>query len=273
MLFVVKYWAGITSMSVAMIADAWHTLSDSISSIIVLLGFKISSKNKNEARPYGYGRAELIASLIVGVLLFIVSFEFLKNSFFKLMNREAAIYGNIAIIVTAASIIIKEAMAQYSFYASKVLSSRSLKADGWHHRSDAISSTVILAGIFIGDYFWWIDGALGIAVSVLLFYTSFEILKESISPLVGEKPNTDLVNKLHQMAIECYGKDMDIHHIRTHNYGDHIEITFHMIFPKNTTLKEAHNSATKLELKIYDKLNIYATIHMEPEGDIDNINY
>jgi len=270
-LFAIKYWAGITSASVALIADAWHTLSDSVSSIIVLLGFKVSSRSKNENRPFGYGRAELIASLIVGVLLAIVSFEFLKDSIIKLNNYETAQYGTIAIVVTALSIIVKEAMAQYSFHVSKITSSRALNADGWHHRSDAISSVVILVGIFVGKYFWWIDGVLGIIVSMLLFYTSFEILKESISPLIGEDSDEELVNKINKFASECYGKDMNIHHVHTHEYGDHIEVTFHMVFPKDITLQEAHDDATMLEHRIYNDLGIHATIHMEPEGEWEDI--
>ncbi len=271
LLFLIKYWAGITSASVALIADAWHTLSDSVSSIIVLLGFKVSSKLKNEERPFGYGRAELIASLIVGILLAIVSFEFLKDSIVKLTNYETANYGTIAIVVTALSIVVKEAMAQYSFHVSKITSSRALKADGWHHRSDAISSAVILVGIFVGKYYWWIDGVLGITVSMLLFYTSYEILKESISPLIGEDSDEELVNKIKCFANECYGKDMNIHHVHTHEYGDHIEVTFHMVFPNNITLKDAHDDATMLEHRIFNDLGIHATIHMEPEDEWDDI--
>ena len=271
-LFAIKYWAGITSASVALIADAWHTLSDSVSSIIVLLGFKVSKKSKNEDRPFGYGRAELIASLIVGVLLAIVSFEFLKDSIIKLTNYETANYGTIAIVVTALSIVVKEAMAQYSFYIARITSSRALKADGWHHRSDAISSVVILVGIFIGKYFWWIDGVLGIIVSILLFYTSYEILKESISPLIGEDSDEELMVKINTFASECYGKDMNIHHVHTHTYGDHIEVTFHMVFPKNITLQDAHDDATMLEHRIFNDLGIHATIHMEPEDEWDDID-
>ena len=270
-LFVIKYWAGISSASVALIADAWHTLSDSVSSVIVLLGFKVSSKAKNEERPFGYGRAELIASLIVGVLLAIVSFEFLQDSIVKLTNRETANYGNIAIVVTALSIIVKEAMAQYSFYISRLTKSRALKADGWHHRSDAISSVVILIGIFVGKYYWWIDGALGITVSMLLFYTSYEILKESISPLIGEDSDEELVNNIKSFASECYDKEMNIHHVHTHVYGDHIEVTFHMVFPKDITLQDAHDDATMLEHRIFNDLGIHATIHMEPEDQWEDI--
>ncbi|MCK5824699.1 MAG: cation transporter [Ichthyobacteriaceae bacterium] len=271
-LFFIKYWAGVTSMSVALIADAWHTLSDSVSSVIVLLGFKFSAKEKNEVRPFGYGRAELIASLIVGVLLSIVAFEFLKDSIEKLINFESANYGDIAIIVTGISIVVKELMAQYSFYIARKTNSKALKADGWHHRSDAISSLVIMVGIFVGGYFWWIDGVLGIIVALLLFYTSYEILSESISPLIGEEPENHIVEELNDLALKCYKRDMKLHHIHIHNYGDHVEITFHMVFPKDITLMDAHDDASMLEHRIYNDLGYYATIHMEPDGIWDDIN-
>ena len=157
-LFGLKYWAGIVTGSVAIIADAWHTLSDSISSVIVLIGIKISDKPADKEHPFGHGRAELIASMIIGVLLAIIAFNFVLESIEKLKDHESVVYGKLAIIVTIVSILSKEMLAQYAFWAGRKIKSPILKADGWHHRSDAISSILILIGIFIGKYFWWVDG-------------------------------------------------------------------------------------------------------------------
>ena len=107
-LFGLKYWAGVATGSIAIIADAWHTLTDSISSIIVLIGVKVSSKPADEKHPCGHGRAELIASLIIGVLLAIIAFSFIQQSIEKLENREAVVFGTFAIVVTVISSLRRE---------------------------------------------------------------------------------------------------------------------------------------------------------------------
>ncbi len=263
-LFAFKYWAGFVTGSLALMADAWHTLSDSLSSVIVLIGTKISSKPPDKEHPFGHGRAELIAAIIIGVILGLIGFEFARDSITRLVNRESVEFGSFAIWVTAVSIVVKESLAQFSFWASRKTENPSLKADGWHHRSDAISSLIILIGIFAGSYYWWIDGVLGLVVSGLLFYAAYEIIKEGTDPLLGEKPNKKLKADLKKIAKEASGMDTHLHHLHMHRYGAHIELTMHIKLPKDTTLEGAHKIADDIEIEIAKKLNIEATIHMEP---------
>ncbi len=264
LLFALKYWAGIVSSSIAIIADAWHTLSDSISSIIVLAGVKISGKPADKEHPFGHGRAELIASVIVGVILALIGFEFIVKGIEKIKNREEAYYGTIAIVVTIISIILKEVLAQYAFWAGKKTNLKSLTADGWHHRSDAVSSVVVLAGIFLGKYYWWIDGVLGILVGLLIFYASYRILNEGISPLIGEEPDAELINKIKKISNKVANAETGLHHLHIHRYGNHTEITFHIRLPKDYNLDKVHNIATIIETNIREELDIEATIHTEP---------
>ena len=264
LLFVFKYWAGFVTGSLALMADAWHTLSDSLSSIIVLAGAKISSMPPDKEHPFGHGRAELIAAIIIGVILGLIGFEFARDSIARLANHESVVFGSFAIWVTAISVVVKESLAQFSFWASRKTGNPSLKADGWHHRSDAISSLIILVGIFAGSYYWWIDGVLGLIVSLLLFYAAYEIIKEGTDPLLGEKPESDLLDELKTIAKEASGIETHVHHVHVHRYGEHIELTMHIRLPKNTTLQNAHKIADDIELEIAKKLNLEATIHMEP---------
>jgi cation diffusion facilitator family transporter len=264
LLFIFKYWAGIVTGSLALMADAWHTLSDSLSSIIVLIGAKISSKPPDREHPFGHGRAELIAAIIIGVILALIGFEFAKDSIIRLVNRESVEFGKFAIWVTSISVIVKEALAQFSFWACKKTGNPSLKADGWHHRSDAISSLIILVGIFLGEYLWWIDGVLGLVVSLLIFYAAYEIIREGTDPLLGEIPEKELLENLKIIAKETSGIDTHLHHVHVHRYGEHIELTAHIRLPKKTTLEQAHAIADDIELEIMNQLNIEATIHMEP---------
>ncbi|PLX12299.1 MAG: cation transporter [Marinilabiliales bacterium] len=264
LLFVVKYWAGIVSGSVAMIADAWHTLSDSLSSIVLLFGVKISGKPADDKHPFGHGRAELIASIIIGVLLAMVGFDFLLESVKRLQNHEPANFGTLAIVVTVISLVVKEILAQLAIRMGKSVNSSTLKADGWHHRSDAISSAIILAGIFLGNTYWWIDGALGIMVALFMFYTTYEILKEAIGPIIGEAPDEELIEKIKEMANRSYSVDLEAHHFHLHNYGNHAELTFHIKLPENMTMAEAHGIVDKIESDIKNDLGVNATVHIDP---------
>lgn len=264
LLFAFKYWAGLVTGSLALMADAWHTLSDSISSIIVLIATRISNKPPDKEHPFGHGRAELIAAIIIGVILALIGFEFAKDSILRLINHESVVFGKFAIWVTAISVVVKEALAQFSFWTYRKTGNASLKADGWHHRSDAISSIVILVGIFAGSYFWWIDAVLGLVVSMLIFYAAYEIISEGTDPLLGEKPETQLMDDLKTIALDTCGMDTHIHHVHVHRYGEHVELTMHIKLPKNTTLEHAHSIADGIEVEIMNRLNIDATIHMEP---------
>jgi len=266
-LFALKLWAGIVSGSVALVADAWHTLSDSISSVAVLIGLKVSSQPPDKKHPYGHGRAEIISAVIVGVLLAVIGFNFLFDSVLRLKGHTEAHYGTIAIVVTIISIVVKEAMAQYSIVIGKKTNSKALIADGWHHRSDAVSSVVILAGIFIGKKIWWIDGVLGIMVSLMLFYTTYVILRDTISVLIGEDINKSLKKKVVKLGKEVCDYDMKPHHFHAHQYGSHTELTFHIKLPGNLLLKEAHDIATRYENIVYKELGITATIHIEADKE------
>jgi len=263
-LFILKYWAGIVTGSIAIIADAWHTLSDSLSSVVVVVGVKVSNKPADKEHPFGHGRAELIASIIIGMLLAVIAFNFVLESIEKLKHHESVQYGTIAIVATIVSIVVKELIAQFAFWAGKKTKSVTLKADGWHHRSDAISSVIILVGIFLDPYFWWIDGVLGIIVAIMIFYAAFEIMRDASSPLLGEKPDEELIRRLTSLSKEKAGFDVKVHHIHMHRYGDHTELTFHIKLPEKMLLNEAHQICNEIERELKTKDNIFATIHAEP---------
>jgi len=262
-LFAIKFWVGILFNSVALVADAWHTLTDSISSLAVLIGIKISAKPADEEHPFGHGRAELIATIFVGILLALVGANFTYESVLKLKMHESVEYGKLAIWVTLISIVVKEAMAQYSIHYGKKTKAKSLIADGWHHRSDALSSVIILGGIFAGKYFWWIDGVLGLIVSILIFYTTYSILKDALSSFLGEKIDEDLRQSIHEIGYETFLKDLDPHHFLFHEYGNHAELTFHIYLPGTMSLTEAHEIASEYENAIKIKHNIGVTIHID----------
>ena len=264
LLFGLKFWIGLVTGSIALIADAWHTLSDSISSVILLIGNKYYYKPPDKDHPFGHGRAELITAIIIGVLLAIISFNFFIESIKTLYHRESVNFGIMAIIITLISVILKELMARYAFWVFKKVGSNAIKADGWHHRSDALSSLIILVGIFLNSYFWWIDGVLGIIVALFIFYASYSILSDAINQLLGEIPDPVLVQDIQKICHDKLASISSAHHFHIHRYGDHTELTFHIKLPGEYNLDQAHHLATEIEEKILDEHNIEATIHMEP---------
>lgn len=264
LLFILKLWAGIVTGSIAITADAWHTLSDSVSSVIVVAAVKLSSKKPDREHPFGHGRWEQIAALFIAFLLGIIAYEFLKDSVLQFSRHESTIFGTIAVVVIIISIITKEALAQYAFYIGRKTDNVSVKADGWHHRTDALSSVVVLIGILFAKQFWWIDSVLGIIISLMLFYATFEIAKEAITKLLGEKPSPELINEITSSIEKMYDGNLQLHHFHIHNYVAHQELTFHIKLDNGLSIESGHRIVTEIENMIHEQYGIIATIHVEP---------
>lgn len=264
LLYILKFWGGSISGSVAIMADAWHTLSDSLSSVVVLIGAKIANRPADKEHPFGHGRAELIAAILIGMMLIGVSWEFLSRAYENFISHKTVQYGLIPIMVVTISIISKEIMAQYAFYISRTFDSEPVRADGWHHRSDALSSVVILVGIFVGRYFWWIDSLLASLVALMILYSAYEIIRDASSRLMGNAPSPNTVEKIRQIGHRICSEDLNIHHIHVHEYGSHREMTLHIELPADWTLKRVHNVANNLESHIRQELDIEATVHIDP---------
>lgn len=263
-LFILKLWVGLRIGSVAMTADAWHTLSDSFTSAIVIFGIWLSSKPADKKHGFGHGRAEAVGSLIIGTLLAMVGFNFLKDSITQLLRHETVTFELFGIIVFLASAVIKEGLAWFSLWAGKKTKSRSLIADAWHHRSDSIASALIVLGALLGKYFWWIDGVLGVGVSCLILWAMFSIVKDAVSYLLGESPSPRLENQIQDTIRDADSRLEEVHHLHVHDYGEHMEITAHICLPGEMSLDDAHAIATKIEKTLKDQLNVETTIHIEP---------
>ncbi len=262
-LFGVKYWAGTRFGSVAMVADAWHTLSDTLTSIVVIAGFFIAGRPADKSHPFGHGRAEPIGAVIIATLLAVVGVNFFIESMNRLRHFQAASFGISAVVVFLVSAGLKEGLAQFSYWAGRKIGSASLKADGWHHRSDAIASALIVVGALFGRSLWWMDGAMGIVVSLLILYATVDILRSSATALLGEKPTRELEEKLRLIIAVQAPAATNFHHLHVHTYGDHREFTFHLDFPPAFRLHDAHVLTSQVEAAIRREMGAEATIHIE----------
>ena len=264
LLSAIKYWAGISTGSLALVADAWHSISDVVTSAVVLIGGKISRKPADDDHPFGHGRAEHIAAIIIGVVLAIVAFDFVISGIDKFGDREHTYYSTFAWIAIIISIVLNELMTQYSFWAGKKIKSTMLIADGWHHRTDALSSLIVLIGIALGSSFWWTDAVLSIIVALMIGYASYEILNKEITSLLGESPSDELLVSIREKTQQNFDIPLYLHHIHVHNYGKHTEMSCHIKLPAKMSLEEAHEICSKIENIIKSEFGFITTVHPEP---------
>lgn len=268
-LFLIKITLALFVNSIGLAADAVHSLSDVSTSGIVVFGFKIAKKEPDKKHPFGHGRVEHIAALIIAVILLMIGFSFIQQSFNRILNPEPLSnpeFATITAIIIIVTAIGKEFMARYSSLISQKIDSDMLKADAWHHRTDSISSIGVAIGI-IGSHLGFpiLDAVFGIFVSGIIIYVGIHLIKSSSDYLIGTRPKKDLIERLQQIT-ENTGQVTDIHSIYVHDYG-HIKIlTFHAEMNGDLTLDEAHNIADKIEEKIMKKTHYFPVIHVEPSG-------
>lgn len=266
-LFALKLWVGMVIGSVALMADAWHTMSDSLTSIFIIFAAKLASRKPDKQHPFGHGRWELIASLLIAFILGMIGYEFFADSIDRFQNRESVEYGTLALVITLISIIFKELMAQYAFYLGRKHDNSVITADGWHHRTDSLSSVIVLIGIivtrFVADL-WWMDSVLGMCCTFAIFYAAYKIMMEAITKILGEEPKQEFIDTLDHEVKKIYDHDLKLHHFHLHNYVLHKELTLHMVLDKDMTIEDGHNIATTVEELIQEKYAMVATIHVEP---------
>ncbi|MEM1628163.1 MAG: cation diffusion facilitator family transporter [Desulfurococcaceae archaeon] len=265
-LFALKYYAGYVSNSIAVISEAFHTLSDSITSIALIIGFKIAFKPPDSEHPFGHQRFEIVTSVIIGTLLGVVGFEFMIRSIDKILNRQPASFTLMAIIAMSLSMLVKEVLARWAMKLAKRHGSESIMADAWHHRSDAIASGLVLLPVVFGEKYWWLDGLFGLIVSSLIVYTAYDIINKSTRKILGRAPSMEEIESLKRIINTVSDKAEDLHHIHIHEYGDHVEVTLHIRLPSDIKLHEAHEIASLVEKAIKEKLGWEATVHTEPRG-------
>lgn len=263
-LFGFKLIFGLVLNSISLIADSFHTLSDVITSTVVLFGFKSSRKPADMRHPYGHGRGESIATLIIGILLIIVGVDFLILSFNRLIHPQT-VKGNLLISgLLILSALAKELMAIFSIDLGRTINSSALIADAWHHRSDAIASffVAVAIGASIFGYFQ-IDALFGIFVSLLIIYVGYKFSRSSASFLLGEVPSKDLIEKIEYYARSVNGVN-NVHGIQVHDYGNHFEVSLHIEVNKNHPLLTGHEIADFVEKKLFEELRVSSVVHIDP---------
>lgn len=266
-LFAVKLVFGIMLNSVALIADAVHSLSDVATSVIILIGFRISAKPPDRKHPFGHGRAEPIVSLIIACALVVVGYEFLLRGVDRIHEPQPIEFNWLVVAFLFLSIVIKEMLFSIAYTMGQRIGASSLKADAWHHRSDGLSTLLVIIGFFFYRLgIFYVDGILCIVIALFIVFTGIMLMRDAASYLMGEAPPPAFIQAIRNAALECDGVT-DIHHIHVHNYGDKTEITVHIRLKPDTHLDRAHEKATEVESCIRQRvIGAEVTVHVEPRN-------
>lgn len=265
LLFAGKFLAGFISGSIAMTADAFNNLSDAGSSIISLIGFKLSGKKPDPGHPFGHGRIEYLAGLLVSAIIVVMGYEITKESIEEIIHPTETTFSLLAVIILAASILVKFYMAFYSRRIGKKIDSQALLATSTDSMSDTLSTFVVLACTLVNFFFHIkLDGYCGALVGILIIIAGIKAAGETISPLLGSNPSEEFIKNVEEIVLS-YDEIVGIHDLIVHDYGPgRLMITLHAEVPSNGDINELHDVIDQAEVKLQKELNCHATIHMDP---------
>ena len=263
-LSIIKILLGMILNSISLIADGIHTASDVLTSVAVLLGFKFSAVPPDEKHPYGHGRIEFLASLLIALLLTVVGFEFGKSSYERFIANEKVAGSYLVAFFMLVSAIFKEWMSRFSIELGNRISAQALIADAWHHRTDAIASVLVAVAIISSKYgYYKVDAVFGFLVSALIIYTGATMAYESCSKLIGEIAQEEMIKEIQETAY-LFPHVVDVHKVFIHDYGAYKEISMHVVLNHELTFFEAHELSEKIERQIEEKIHCNVTVNVEP---------
>lgn len=264
-LFTGKFLAGTLSGSVAVTADAFNNLSDAGSSFISLIGFRLAAQKPDPGHPFGHGRFEYIASLIISIIIIIMGFELGRDSVLKILSPEAVEYSTLTFIVLGISICVKLYMFFYNTATGKKIDSSTMRATALDSISDTIATfAVLVSAIISASTGIVIDGWMGLAVAVFIFITGATSAKDTIDSLLGTPPSEDFVKMICDIVMSHEGI-IGIHDMIVHNYGPgRTFISLHAEIPSDCDILSAHDEIDNIEREITEKTGCFVTIHMDP---------
>ena len=265
LLFTGKLIAGTLTGSIGITADAFNNLSDAGSSTITLVGFRLSGTKADKEHPFGHGRFEYIAGLIVSMAILLMGFELGKTSIDKIIHPEAVTFSYLAVGVLIVSILTKLYMFFYNRRIGKKIDSAAMRATALDSFSDVTATSVVLLSMLIGKWTGWkIDGYAGLLVAMFIGYTGIRAAQETVSPLLGQSPTQEFVEKIEHIVMEQDGV-IGVHDLVVHDYGPGRRmISLHAEVPADGNLILLHDAVDNLEKLLRKECGCEAVIHMDP---------
>ena len=268
-----KAVAGVAGHSAAMVSDAVHSLSDFVTDIVVLVFVRISARPQDESHDYGHGKFETLATLLIGLALAAAAVAIVVSGAVKLarwlQGEDLPAPGKLALWAALVSIVVKELLFQYTRIKGKRLDSGALKANAWHHRSDALSSIGAAIGIggaiILGDRWTVLDPLASIVVGAMLVKVAWDLLGPSFGELTDSSLPADTEREMLDAICSVPGVE-DPHNLRTRRIGNRVAAEVHIRLDGSMSLEEAHEKASEVERRFKDRFGAqsHIIVHMEP---------
>ncbi len=262
-LALIKGVLGFLTGSVSLIADAVHTLSDCLSSIVLVVGAYLSRQPPDEDHPFGHGRVEYISAMVIGILLGVAAVEFGKESVYRMMEPKVVQAPLWTILVVLASVLVKIWNSLFASILAKKSGSTSIDADFWHHMTDVLTTLLAVVGMLSASIgIPWLDGAMGLAVCIVLLWAAYHIAKESISPLLGQAPSHEELKEIVDRAMNVEHV-LGVHDVVVHHYGALRLVSLHVEVSDNLSPVFTHNIAELVQDAV-DQTHGTVVVHIDP---------
>ncbi len=265
LLFVVKWTVGFLIHSISVMADAFNNLSDAGSSVIGLVGVKLAEKPADEEHPFGHGRIEYIAALIVSFLVLQVGFTFFKDSIGKIRQPEMIRFQIISVAILVLSVGVKFWMAAFNRKLGKRINSKVMLATATDAMGDVITTTATIASVLFFRFTGInIDGFVGIGVSLVIMWAGIGIAKDTLEPLIGEAVDPEVYVRISEF-VESYDGIVGTHDLIVHNYGPVKSMaSIHAEVPNDVDVEKSHEIIDRIERETLKRIGIFLVIHMDP---------
>lgn len=270
LLFIAKVLLGVITASVAVIADAFNNLSDAGSSIVTLFGFKLAESPADEEHPFGHGRMEYLSALGVAALIMIAGYELAVSAIDKILHPALPQFSMVTVIVLVLAIVVKLWMALFYRKIGTTIRSEALMASFADSRNDVICTALVLVSSVIGWKFQIaVDGYVGVLVAAFVLWSGFSVMRETVSPLLGQAPPRELVEGITATVLAC--EDVcGIHDLIVHNYGPgRVIVSLHAEVPHDADIMKSHDAIDLIERQLHEQYNVVACIHMDPVDTAD----
>ena len=265
-----KLFAGLMTGSISITADAFNNLSDAGSSVVTLVGFKLAGQKADDGHPFGHGRMEYLAGLLVSLMILLVGVELGRSSIGKILHPEEVDFSLVSTGILAASILVKLWMGQFNRGLGRKIGSAAMAATAADSLSDAVATAAVLAGTLVNRFAHVnIDGWVGLAVAVFILRSGWGAAKDTINPLLGESPDPELVKQLRELVLS-HPQVVGMHDLIIHDYGPGRRLcSFHAEVPQDADILDAHDAIDHIEREIKEKFGIETTVHMDPIATAD----
>ena len=265
-----KLFAGLMTGSISITADAFNNLSDAGSSVVTLVGFKLAGQKADDGHPFGHGRMEYLAGLLVSLMILLVGVELGRSSIGMIIRPEAVDFSLVSTGILAASILVKLWMGQFNRGLGRKIGSAAMAATAADSISDAVATAAVLAGTLVNRFAHVnIDGWVGLAVAVFILRSGWGAAKDTINPLLGESPDPELVKQLRELVLS-HPQVVGMHDLIIHDYGPGRRLcSFHAEVPQDADILDAHDAIDHIEREIKEKFGIETTVHMDPIATAD----